>query len=340
MDRPGLVLDRRRGAATSPGGTAASGAGTSGGDAGVVGARIGLPAELAGSPFAVARARRAGIGEGRLRGADLARPFHGVRVPSSDDLDLLAVCRAYRERMRPCEVFTHRTAAALHGLPVAGRRPDGAIDVAAAEPHGIPRARGVRGHRVRRDLVRVGSIMGLRVVSAVDAWCQLAAELTERELVVIGDALVRRQRPIAPLDELHRAVARTAGRRGHRRLVRALARVRARTDSPAETELRLDLVDAGLPEPDVNMPIRDASGRPIAIGDLVYSRWRVLVEYDGDHHRTDRAQYARDVDRLDDLAHAGWRVIRFNATHVGRRRADRIERVRAALIAADWAPPA
>jgi very-short-patch-repair endonuclease len=241
--------------------------------------------------------------------------------------------------MRRCEAFSHRTAAALHGLPVAGRRADGAIDVAAAEPHGLPRARGVRGHRVRPDLVSVGAIGGLRIVSAVDAWCQLAAELSERELVVIGDALVRRQHPLATMDALRRAVARMGGRRGSRRLARALTRVRPRTDSPAETELRLDLIDAGLPEPDVNVPIHDVSGRQIALGDLVYAEWRVVVEYDGEHHREDRAQYSRDVDRLDDLAHAGWRVIRFNASHVGRRRAERIDRVRVALIAAGWTPP-
>ena len=84
--------------------------------------------------FSVRRGRKAGLGAGRLRGPDLARPFHGVRVRGTVELDLLAICRAYAERMRPCEVFTHRTAAALHGLPVRGTRPDGEIDVAAIAP--------------------------------------------------------------------------------------------------------------------------------------------------------------------------------------------------------------
>ena len=116
------------------------------------------------------------------------------------------------------------------------------------------------------------------------------------------------------------AVEKMAGRRGARRLASAFARVRSGTDSPQETRLRLDLVDAGLPEPVVNPVIHDAAGEQIAIGDLAYPEWRVLVEYDGEHHREDRAQYARDVERLDDLARAGWRVIRFNATHTGPRR--------------------
>ena len=202
--------------------------------------------------------------------------------------------------------------------------------------HTGSRERGVRGHRLRPDLVRVVEFDGLRVVSAVDAWCQLAAELTERQLVVLGDALVRRRHAPATLEQLRAATRRMAGRRGSRKLMRALAKVRPRTDSPAETELRLDLIEAGLPEPEVNVAIHDANGRQIAIADLVYPEWRVIVEYDGEHHRLERRQYGRDVDRLDDLAHAGWRVIRFNATHVGRRRSDRIERVRDALAAAGW----
>ncbi|MCP2366530.1 very-short-patch-repair endonuclease [Agromyces flavus] len=296
-----------------------------------------LPEELSSAAFSVRRGRKAGLSTGRLRGPDLVRPFHGVRVIATVDLDLIAVCRAYAERMRPCEVFTHRTAAALHGLPVRGMRPDGEIDVAAIAPKGLPRAHGVRGHRVKADLVSIEEVDGLRVISAIDAWCQLAAELTERTLVVLGDALVRRQGPIATIEALRRAVEGMAGRRGARRLARAFARVRANTDSPQETWLRLDLVDAGLPEPAVNVTIHDATGKQIAIGDLVYLEWRVLVEYDGEQHREDRAQYARDVERLDDLARAGWRVIRFNATHTGPRRILAIARVREALLAAGWA---
>ena len=88
----------------------------------------------------------------------------------------------------------------------------------------------------------------------------------------------------------------------------------------------------------MNVDVLDASGHRIAIADLAYPEYRVIVEYDGEHHCTDRDQNARDVDRLDDLVQAGWRVIRFNATHVGARRLERMVRVRQALIAAGWRP--
>lgn len=297
-----------------------------------------LPSELSRGPFTIARAAAIGVGEARLRGADLDRPFHGVRMPRTEVFTIETRCRAYSVRMRPVEAFSHRTAAMLHGLP-APWSADPAIDVVVRGPHGLPRSRGVRGRRTTtRTAVVV--VRGLRVVSPVDTWLQLGAELGLRELVMIGDALVRRRGPAATMGDLMEAVARHRGRRGHRALVSALALVRPGTDSPAETELRLDLVEFGLPEPVVNLDIFDASGRRIAIGDLVYPDHRVLVEYDGDHHREDPAQYARDVDRLDDLAHAGWRVIRFNRTHRGIRRKHRLQRVHDALLAAGWKPPA
>ena len=36
----------------------------------------------------------------------------------------------------------------------------------------------------------------------------------------------------------------------------------------------------------------------------------MLVEYDGEQHRTDNRQYARDVVRLNDLSAEGWLTIR------------------------------
>ncbi|MDQ0577797.1 hypothetical protein [Agromyces albus] len=256
-------------------------------------------------------------------------------MPHHQPLSMEERCRAYRTRMRDCEVFTHRTAAALHGLPLPFGRDD-RLDVSAFAPHGLPRAAGVGGHRMSPGSITVVTVRGLPTASALDAWCQVAPELTLRQLVQIGDALVRRQHPLASMSELVQAVKRQTGKRGNRVLRAALELVREGVDSPAETELRLDLVEFGLPEPVVNLPILDAWGDLIAIGDLAYPGFRVLVEYDGDHHRDDPAQYARDVDRLDDLAHAGWWVIRFNRSHRGIRRTERLERVRQALLAAGW----
>ncbi|WP_243695292.1 endonuclease domain-containing protein [Agromyces protaetiae] len=213
------------------------------------------------------------------------------------------------------------------------RLEDARLDVSAFIPNAIPRGAGIRGHRLAAGGTRVGAWNGLPVVAPEDAWCQLATLCTFEELVVAGDSLVRRNHPISTLEQLGWAVGRRHGRRGFRLLAAALEAVREGTDSPEETRLRLDLVAAGLPEPEVNVPIFDAFGRLIAIGDLVYESVRVIVEYDGDHHRTDDRQYARDLERIEALTAAGWRVIRFTKRHRGAARGARIDLVRRALAA-------
>ena len=56
--------------------------------------------------------------------------------------------------------------------------------------------------------------------------------------------------------------------------------------------------------------------------------WRIAVEYDGDHHRTDERQFARDIARVEALEAAGWIVIRVTAKD---RPADVLRRIRAAI---------
>ncbi len=177
---------------------------------------------------------------------------------------------------------------------------------------------------------------GVPAVHPVDAWCQLAVHASVTELVLVGDALVRRRKPIAQRDDLRDAVKRWAGRRGAGRLREAEALVRDRTASPRETRLRLAAVDHGLPEPVVNFPVYDEHGVLVAILDLAYPEYRVGLEYDGDHHRTDTVQFLHDVERLDALSALGWRDIRITKEHRGDLLTAALERVRIALRERGW----
>ncbi len=108
-------------------------------------------------------------------------------------------------------------------------------------------------------------------------------------------------------------------------------------ESPKETELRLMLLRAGLPEPELNIDILSESGVFIARGDIAYRWCRLLVEYDGSQHASDRDQYVRDVERGENLARAGWHTIRVLKEHLGSP-ADVVDRVRNALWARGWRP--
>jgi very-short-patch-repair endonuclease len=75
------------------------------------------------------------------------------------------------------------------------------------------------------------------------------------------------------------------------------------------------LHDAGAPTPVPQYEVRDDNGRFLARVDLAYPQWRIALEYEGDHHR-ERAQFRRDIARLNALRQAGWVVLRFTADDV------------------------
>lgn len=300
--------------------------------------RVPLPTGFDRAPFAVAHARAAGLGEKRLRGSDLSRPFHGVRVSTSAEVDHRA--RLLAPRMPPTHFFSHLTAARLLGLPLPARlAARDELHVGVRSPGRAPRIAGVSGHQFSAQLAPLVEVDGLRLTDPVDTWCSLSTMLTVRELVIVGDALVRRKNPISSMAELEQAVRNHHGRRGSTHLHRAFALVRARTDSVRETVLRLLIIDAGLPEPVVNVPILDAHGVFVGFGDLAYPEFRVLVEYDGGQHREDEKQFNDDIDRLDRIMELRWRVIRVNKSHLGSRRDVILARIRTALVDAGWKPP-
>ena len=97
--------------------------------------------------------------------------------------------------------------------------------------------------------------------------------------------------------------------------------------------LRLDLLAAGFPEPEPNGVVLLTSGRSTR-ADLVFRVFKVIVEYDGQHHREDAVQWAKDVDRLNELAANGWIVIRVNKDTD---RAGLIRLLGDALVSRGWA---
>lgn len=88
--------------------------------------------------------------------------------------------------------------------------------------------------------------------------------------------------------------------------------VRPGAESIRETYLRLCVVLSGLPEPDTQVSIDDA-GRFVGRFDMAFRDFRTLLEYDGDQHRTDKAQWDRDLDRGNLAQALGYEVVRVNA---------------------------
>lgn len=97
-----------------------------------------------------------------------------------------------------------------------------------------------------------------------------------------------------------------------------------------ESRLRLLLADARLPPGVPQFEVRHLDGRPLARVDLAWPDAALIVEYDGDHHRTP-ARFRQDVARLNALRMAGWTVLRFTADDVLRNPQHVVATVTAAL---------
>jgi hypothetical protein len=133
---------------------------------------------------------------------------------------------------------------------------------------------------------------------------------TERAVAAI-DALANATR-LKPT-EIDELVQRYRGHRGVALARKTLALVDSGAESPRETWLRLLLIRAGFPSPTTQFVVRDEYGQPIARLDLAWPDLKIAIEYEGDHHRTDRRQFNRDIRRTDSLIELGWIVIRVTA---------------------------
>ncbi|TDD99025.1 DUF559 domain-containing protein [Jiangella asiatica] len=281
-----------------------------------------LPPPFHDAPFLVTEARRVGVPKGVLDGTRFRAPVRGVRVPADHPTSLRAACQAVGLALPTGAAFSHETAALLCDLPVP--RFDGRIDVMVEPGAVVPRIRGTEGH-VGLDPATVINVGGIALVHPRRAFFQVAAGWRVDDLVVLGDAILRRW--CSP-DDLADEAARHARRRGIVRAREALRLVRPGVDSPMESRLRLLIVRAGLPFPVVGFNVIDDTGSWLARPDLAYPDLRIAIEYDGDHHRTDRRQWRRDRFRDESMRDAGWIVITLTAEDVLHHAGRTVERIR------------
>jgi len=80
-----------------------------------------------------------------------------------------------------------------------------------------------------------------------------------------------------------------------------------------ETRLRLQLIKARLPRPEVQVDLYDDYGRFLARADLYYPDVRLVIEFDGQNHRD---RLVPDLRRQNALVNAGYHILRFTAPDV------------------------
>ena len=256
-----------------------------------------IPQALNGQPFETSDARAVGLSWKVLQGSRFRRVTQGVYVTATS-----ADSPRLRVRGVMLALPTDTIATGVTGLQMLGIEVGPELPMTFASTH---------LRQIRRRDVRVMRFKELPphrdgIARAEHCWLVAASTLNLLNLVTVGDWLLRRRR--STLVRLHSAVQTYPGR-GVVPARRAVMLVRERVDSPRETWLRLCLVLAGLPMPECNLVIGDDQG-PMGRVDLVYLAYKLIIEYEGDQHRTDRNQWNADIDRHEDFARDNWTLIR------------------------------
>ena len=146
----------------------------------------------------------------------------------------------------------------------------------------------------------------LPVTSCARTAFDLSRRLKRDEAVARLDALMWARR--FAVDDVAALATRYPRARGLKALRVALPLIDGGAASPKETWLRLLLIDNGFPAPPTQIPVFDHEGL-IGVSDMGWPELKVVVEYDGDYHRTSRNRYVKDQRKLRRLAAMGWIVI-------------------------------
>lgn len=253
------------------------------------------------TPFLRAEGLAAGLSDKQLRGPGYRQLFRNVFVAATTPATpLQRVAGALRLHCDDAWA-SHASAARVIEAP---------LPTIATEHVSVPHQKqrrhhaGVRCHVGGATATRV--VKGVRITADLPLFIELAGQLGLVDLVVLGDWLVRRRRttPEALVE-----ACRKSRHKQSRRALEAAGYVRRDVDSPMETRLRMLLVLAGLPEPVINLKIRDAYGEVIRRYDLSYPSARAAVEYNGKVHVEIIEEWERDLERRAEIDEDDWRLI-------------------------------
>lgn len=243
-----------------------------------------IPDALRRAPFTRAAALEAGISSRMLQGQRFVRLHHEVWRHRDLEMDLPLRVTAARLALPDHAALTGMSRIHLLGLDflTSGELHfvvEGDLHLA---PHGV-----VLHRTAQLAPVEDGC------VSPAAAFLSLCTHARAIDAIKVGDWLLQEgHTSLAAIIELCDAAPWRDGVTEARAILPHLV---CGARSLKESETRAILTWAGLPRPGVNVRLV-LDGR-VVIGDLVFERCRVIVEYEGTQHQVDRDQYNQDVDR-------------------------------------------
>jgi hypothetical protein len=254
------------------------------------------------------------------------RMFRDIYVPKGYEPTLLDRIDGASMRSGRNGVVAGVAASALHGAQwVDDDIPIELIWNNTRPPPGII----ARDERLDND--EITTVSCISVTTSARTAYDLGRHLPRSEAIARLDALMRAT-PFST-DGVLLLAQRHRRARGLKQLRAVLPLVDSGAASPQETRLRLLFIDTGFPRPTTQIPVVDGRGRLVRPLDMGWEDFMVAAEYDGDHHRTNRKAYVKDMRALEKVARLGWIVIRVIKED---RDEDIIDRAHRALIARGW----
>lgn len=265
-----------------------------------------------------------------LRTGRLRRLQRGIYVRREEELQPLTIARAaVRASGIDDAIASHRTAAAVHGIPVPqGLYPE---HITVCRSDRRVRRKELAFHTRTMGLGDVEVINGVALTSPARTVVDLAATLPRLHAVWAADDTLRsgvvtrasldrslRQRPGAPCDRIARE---------------RIAEADGKAESILETGGRLALADARLPLPVAQYRVVDGSGFA-AVLDGAYPDHQIGLEFDGQGPHSRPEAVFRDRERQNRLLALGWTILRFTWWDVMYGTPNFVGQVRAVLAAA------
>lgn len=274
--------------------------------------------------FRLGEAAAFGVTQDQLEGPGYRRLHRGIYAWHGLEVTPSLQIKAASLLLPPDGAVSGRAAAFLYGVQLW--RPPAPVELTVPRNSKLRCRQGVTVSRTPMADTDITLIAGVRSTTPLRTAFDLARREPRIEAVACLDAMLHKH--LVTTARLRAYVAEHQGWRGTKQALEVIRLGNPRAESPMESQLRIILVDAGLPAPVVNEPVHDAGGRFLARPDLRIRN--VLIEFDGDVHRG-RQVFVRDLRRQNRVVKAGFVVLRFSGSDVLHRPALIVEQVRSAL---------
>jgi hypothetical protein len=264
-------------------------------------------------PFTAVDGREAGISRQRLRHLvkqrQVRRVMRGVYQSTAATDTIENRARAASLVMPPFAVVCDRTAAWIHGIDTVRYRELEMLPpldvVVLRHSRRMDRSEWRNGERdlASGDVMRIGDI---RVTTPLRTALDLGCKLSRTDALAAVDQFMR----VHGLshDDLAQELPRYFRRRGVVQLRAIVAVADPRSEAPSESWIRMIIIDAGLPPPELQYSVVVDGAERYRL-DLAYPKHRICVEYDGVEFHTSPQDREADRVRREWLRAAGWTVV-------------------------------